>query len=268
MSGESRLEGRRVAVTRPREQARSLGRLIEREGGEPVLLPVIRIAPPEDWSEVDEAARRVGEYDWLVFTSANGARIWFERVATLGLEPVGSARVAAIGPGTAEALEKLGARADLVPADYVAESLLDALVSEGARGRRFLMPRASEARDVLRLGLERAGAEVTEVGLYRAVPNADGREEAERLLSAGPVDAITFTSSSTVGAFLEVVPEPLARSALERASVVCIGPVTAATARERGVRVDAVAREHTMSGLVDALAECLSAGHVREGVSG
>lgn len=249
------LRGRRILVTRAREQASVLSTLIRDEGGEPVELPTIRIRPPDDWTAVDAAMDGWGRFDWVAFTSVNGVEIWMRRAAERELEArsFGAARIAAIGPATARALRAHGLRANLVPPRYVAESLLDELLRAGVRGKRVLLPRAAEARKLLAEGLRGAGAEVVEVALYDTLPDTGTGCSVLAELEAGAIDAATFTSSSTVRNFAALAGEGRAAQVLTRTRVVCIGPVTAATARDLGIRVDGEAEEHTIPGLVEEL---------------
>jgi uroporphyrinogen III methyltransferase/synthase len=250
---ESRpLFGRTVVVTRARAQTSALAGLLHLQGAETVEVPVIEIAEPEDGGVARRAAAarlRAGAYDWVVFTSVNGVERFFGELRDA--RDVGRARVAAIGPGTAEALADRGVLADLVPGRFVAESLLEAFPdpprpANGAAGGQVLLARAAVARDVLPEGLAERGWEVDVVDAYRTVPAPVTAEQREAVAAA---DVVTFTSSSTVDRFLDAVGAdhvpPL---------VACIGPVTADTAHERGLRVDVVADVHTMPGLVDALA--------------
>jgi uroporphyrinogen III methyltransferase/synthase len=188
----------------------------------------------------------VDDYDWVVFTSANAAERF---VALLGGGGMGSAKVAAIGPGTARALARWGVRADLLPDRFVAESLLEAFPSPPASGGRVLLPRAARARPVLPEGLAAAGWEVDVVeayGIERPEPSA------EALAVAATADAIAFTSSSTVRGYLE-----MAGVGAVPPVVACIGPVTAATARDHGIDVTVEADVHTVEGLVEALTTAL-----------
>jgi uroporphyrinogen III methyltransferase/synthase len=190
-----------------------------------------------------------------VFTSANGVRAFFERgldAAGLDARALGGLRLAAIGPGTAAALEARGLRPDLVPERFVAESLLDAFPGLATPGERVLLARAEQARDVLPEGLGERGYLVDVLAVYRTVRTEPDPSVVEQI-RAGKVDAVTFTSSSTVTNFVDAIgeltgPQPL---------VISIGPVTSATASERGLRVDAEADPHTIEGLVRAVAEAL-----------
>ena len=247
---ESRpLFGRSVVVTRAREQVSGLRQRLEGLGAEVLELPAIAIEP------VDFELPPLDRYAWLVFTSANGVTAFLER----GLSPAGldaralaGVRIAAIGPGTAAALAENGLRADLVPERFVAESLLDAFPAPGRDGERVLLARAERARDVLPAGLAERGYEVDVLGVYRTVAAPADPAVVDRV-RRGDVDAITFTSSSTVTNLCDLlgdVPEP-------QPLVASIGPVTSTTAKERGLRVDVEATEHTIDGLVEALRHAL-----------
>lgn len=235
------LFGRRVVVTRAREQASELAAKLRLAGAEPIEVPVIRIADPSDGgAALRAAAARLHEFDWVVLTSANGAERLCRELKDA--RAFGGAAVAVIGPGTASALERWGIRPDLVPTRFVAEAMVEAFPS--GRGR-VLLARAAVARDVLPDGLRAKGWTVEVVEAYRTerVAVSDAVRKA-----AGAADAITFTSSSTVTNYLEV-----AGAAAVPSVVACIGPVTAETARSRGLRVDIEAAEHTIDGLVGAL---------------
>jgi uroporphyrinogen III methyltransferase/synthase len=218
-----------------------------------------RDRPPPDAAALDRAVQAAGTYDWIVFTSVNGVRVFFERMAALGgdVRALASARIAAIGPETAAELERRLLRPAVVPAEYRAEGLLDALGEGDLRGRRVLLPRAAGARAILPDTLRARGAHVDEVIAYAAVAPADADAEGLRnALTAGAIDAITFTSSSTVRNFAALAgAAPSRRSRAPRPLVACIGPVTAETAREVGLRVDVIAPTYTAAALADALAD-------------
>jgi uroporphyrinogen III methyltransferase/synthase len=239
------LFGRTVVVTRAREQASALTARLEDLGAEVLELPAIEIAP------VDFAVPDLARFEWLVFTSANGVRAFFDD----GLTPAGldaralaGVRIAAIGPGTDRALGRHGLRADLVPERFVAESLLEAFPAPGAPGARVLLARADVARDVLPEGLAERGYDVEILPVYRTRPATPDPALLARVRE-GRFDAVTFTSSSTVDNFCAQVdprPEPFPL-------VVSIGPVTSATAVAHGLRVDHEAEQHTIDGLVATL---------------
>jgi uroporphyrinogen III methyltransferase/synthase len=242
------LLGRKVVVTRTRQQASQLSAALRQAGAEPIEVPVIEVADPSDGgAALAAAAGRLADHDWVVLTSPNGARRLLDAVAAAGgdARAFGAAGVAAIGPGTAAALAERGLRADLVPDRYVAEALLDALPPPPAGGGRILIARAEVARDVLPQGLESRGWQVEVVPAYRTVPAAVSDRQRATVASA---DVVTFTSSSTVERYLDALGD-----ATVPPVVACIGPITAATARERGLTVDVEAEVHTIDGLVAAL---------------
>ncbi|HXY69906.1 MAG TPA: uroporphyrinogen-III synthase [Gemmatimonadales bacterium] len=242
----SALRGRRIVITRPAEKAQALAERLRSLGAIPIVFPTIRITPA-DPAPLVAAARELATFDWIVFTSANGVEAFFARLPEAGKDArdVGRRKVAAIGPVTAAALRERGVEPALVPGEYVAEAVLAAMGE--VRGLRVLLPRADLAREALAAGLAARGAAVTEVAAYRTV-GADGP-----IPDLAHADAVTFTSSSTVRHFLGAGAAP------GSAKVVCIGPVTAATARELGLVVAAVASEYTEDGLIQALEGALSA---------
>jgi uroporphyrinogen III methyltransferase / synthase len=243
----SALRGKRILVTRPRAQADSLCERLAARGAQPILFPTIAIAAPEDYGPLDEALAALGEYDWAILTSVNGVAALWSRLEEIGASVPPGVRFAAIGPATARALEERGVRAEFVPEEYVAESLAAGLGE--VRGQRMLLPRADIARRALADDLRAQGAAVTEVAAYRTVP-AEPDPTGLRELRRG-VDAIIFTSSSTVRNFVAMVGD----LHLVDAAIACIGPITAASAREAGLHVDVMAQEYTTEGVVAALAE-------------
>jgi uroporphyrinogen-III synthase len=262
------LAGRRIAITRPPEQAAALAERLEALGARTVPLATIAIAPIEDPSALDAAITNLAGYDWLVFTSVNGVAALAERLAATGRGwgERGLARVAAIGPATARALEERGVGVDLTPDEYVAEGILEGLGN--VAGQRLLLARADIARRALADGLRLRGAEVDEIAAYRTVIQPAEPEMVRRaLLSAERVDAITFTSSSTARGLLQGL-EALGldpREALRGVALAAIGPITAATLREAGLEPALVAEEYTIPGLTEALVAYFTA---RAGASG
>ena len=239
------LFGRRVVVTRAREQASKLRARLEQLGAEVIELPSIAIEP------IDFSLPALDDYAWLVFTSVNGVDAFFDRgLAAAGLDAraLAGLRVAAIGPGTTDAIARHGVHADLVPPRFVAESLLEAFPDPERPGARVLVARAARARDVLPEGLAARGYEVDVLPVYETAPVAPEPGDLARV-RAGEVDAITFTSSSTVANFCDAVgPLPAPQPA-----VISIGPVTSQTARDLGLRVHTEADPHTIDGLVAAV---------------
>ncbi|MCE2405684.1 MAG: uroporphyrinogen-III C-methyltransferase [Dehalococcoidia bacterium] len=249
------LFGKRIIVTRSRSQASVLSNMLAEAGAYPMELPTIRTVPPEDYSELDRAIRSLSGYDWAVLTSANGVDALFGRMTALGLDSraLGGVKVAAIGPATAQALTRYGIRADLVPGQYVAESVVAEMERRGVTGARVLLARADIGRKALPEGLSRLGAAVDDVTAYRTVAPEDARQRADELLAKDTPDLITFTSSSTVTNLMALLDGDT--SLVRELPSACIGPITADTARERGLRVEIEAQEYTVPGLVRAITE-------------
>ncbi|RME50666.1 MAG: uroporphyrinogen-III synthase [Caldilineae bacterium] len=253
-----RLRGLGVVNTRAAHQAAALTRLLEAEGARVYHYPTIAIAPPEDASELDQALQETlaGAYDWLVLTSGNTVRVLAQRLEEQGRDrrALGSAdvKVAAVGSSTATAAQRqLGLDVDVLPEEFVAESLADALHMEP--GDRVFLPQSALARPVLAHALRGAGAQVTAVTAYHTVLGAGG-DNIPLLLWQGAIDVVTFTSSSTVRNFVKrLTAEQGELGMLADVVVACIGPVTAQTAQQLGLAVHVVPEEHTIEGLVEAL---------------
>jgi uroporphyrinogen III methyltransferase/synthase len=259
--GLGALAGRRIAITRPPSQSAALAAQLEALGACVVALPAIAIAPAADTSRLDAALAALATYDWIVFTSVNGVEAVAKRLAALGLEWTarGRARLAAIGPATAAALERRGVPPDLVPGEYIAEGLVTALGN--VAGQHILLPRADIAREALARELRLRGADLDEIAAYRTVAQLLAPDLLERVLDRRQrVDAITFTSSSTVRSLIESLRaagrEPY--EALDGVTLAAIGPITAATLREHGLEPAVVAAEYTIPGLARALAAYLT----------
>jgi len=224
------LFGKRIVVTRPRHQAASLARLLEDLGGEVLFQPAIEIAPPPDWTAVDDVLGRLDQFDWLVFSSTNGVSFLLDRLwdTASDLRRLGRIRLAAIGPGTADELARYRLRADRVPGEFRAEALAAELIGE-APGRRFLLARASRGREVLAETLRAAGAEIEQVVVYRSEDAAAPDPAVLESLDAGEIDWITVTSSA--------IAKSLARllgARMRRARLASMSPITSQTLRELG----------------------------------
>jgi len=275
------LRGRRVLVTRPAHQAAGFMAELRSLGAEPISFPTIAIQPAADTRPLDEAIRRIGNwpgqhlkpsqldyqestsslrspraqrqppYDWLVLTSVNGVTAFWDRLESAGLDSrcLASLRIAAIGPATAAALRQRSITPDLVPAEYTAEGVLDAFDRAGpVSGQRFLLARADIARKTLAEGLQQRGAQVDEIAAYRTMPVQHGP-------LPPPADIVTFTSSSTVQGYVNCLAGRSPAEILQDSQVICIGPITAATARELGLPVTAVAEKFTIGGVLETLRE-------------
>jgi uroporphyrinogen III methyltransferase/synthase len=243
------LFGKKIVITRDRRQSSMLAEPLEALGAETLFVPVIEIADAAEASSLELAIQNLAAYDWLIFTSANGVRHFVEALdrSDRDLRDL-KAKLCAIGPATRAAIEALHLRVDVMPQEYVAESLVEALAGQDLRGKRVLLPRAAVARDLVPDTLRERGAVVDVVEAYRTVIPADAAARAKEALAHKP-DWITFTSSSTVTNLLKVT----GREALAGIKIASIGPVTSATARAAGLIVDVEANPHTIEGLVDGL---------------
>jgi uroporphyrinogen III methyltransferase/synthase len=257
------LFGKRVLVTRARDQAAGTAELLRDQGALPLVVPTIEIHPPSDPAPLAQAlgVLRAGGYGWAVFSSENGvARTWDALIAAGGdARAFGAARLAALGPATVAALERRGLRADVVAKELrgegLAEAMLSAIAAQPHGPGRVLVARAARARDVLPDSLRAAGCSVDVVAAYETRPAPP--EAADALageLEAGRVDAVLFTSSSTVDNLCDLLGTARAVALLGRVLVASIGPVTSETARARGLKVDVTAATSTAPGLVAALA--------------
>ena len=262
------LFGRCVVVTRARAQAGELSVELERLGAEVCEFPTIQIQAPEDFGPLDAAIRDLDSFGWIVFTSVNGVEAFLERLWHHGLDLRAvprRAKVAAIGPATAQRIEEVGLRVDVVPEEYRAEALIEVLETDSIAGERVLIPRAKVAREILPDKLREAGAEVVVPPAYESAPSSEGKNELARRLGAGEVDCVTFTASSTVENFVGAFGPGEAVGLLAETRVVCIGPITAETARGHGLRVDTEAEEYTIPGLVEAVVDLFAADPAKRG---
>src|SRR5215472_2792591 len=245
------LFGKTVVVTRAPEQAADLSSRLRALGADALELPVISLQPPSDTGPLDRAIDHLALYDWLIFTSANGVRFFMDRLdhSDRDLRSL-KARICTIGPATRQAVENLHLKVDLMPKEYVAESVVAAFAAETLQGRRVLLPRAAVARDLIPAELGKMGAHVDIVEAYRTVMPENAAENARALFAARTKpDWITFTSSSTVKNFIAAA----GRDALQRVRIASIGPVTSKTARDLGLKVDAEAEQFTIDGLLEAI---------------
>lgn len=246
------LFGKRVLVTRSRAQAGSLADLLSKAGADAIELPTIQIQPIEDFSEVDSVVTAMSDYDWVVFTSMNTVENVFARLNHTGHDAraLHATCIAAIGTATAHALSERGIAADFVSRESISESLLHGLAARGVSGQHILLPGAETRPERLAQGLEELGAIVRGVAVYKTVlPDGTG-DRLERILDQG-IDLATFTSSSTVANLVNLLDGNVGR--LEAVKIACIGLITAETAAKAGLKVDILASESTVSGLVDAI---------------
>ncbi len=267
----SQLAGRRILVTRAEHQAGRLSAELAALGADPVEIPSIRILPPVDFSPLDQALRRLSSYGWMLVTSANTVNALLDRIEELGMVAPGSQtwrtmfgpmpKIAAIGPGSAKAIRRMGWTVDLIPEKYVAESLLQAL-GDKLRGHRVLLARSARARDVIPDALRAQGIDVDVIDAYRTEIPRESVNQVRELLAASEerpaLDAATFTSSSTVGNFLELLREAGQPAPPANLPAISIGPITSARLRAFGWEPAAEAADHNIDGLVRAAVEWFS----------
>ncbi|MDP5272697.1 uroporphyrinogen-III C-methyltransferase [Chengkuizengella axinellae] len=256
------LFGKRVLVTRARAQASELADQIDDLGGEAVEFPVIELKQPEDeqtLNKLDQALQQLEQYHWVVFTSVNGVDYFFKRLRDLRIDirTMQHARIAAVGPKTAGALEERGLVVTSIPKQFQGEGLLEGILPELEKNQNVLLPRADIAREYLPKKLNELGLNVTEVDVYENVISDHGLEEVLTYINKNRLNVITFTSSSTVRNLVDILTrEGLdAKQYLNGVTIVCIGPITAQTAQEYGLNVTKVAEEATIESLIEAIKE-------------
>jgi uroporphyrinogen III methyltransferase/synthase len=251
------LFGRKIIVTRSREQASDLSLLLEKSGAEPIEFPTIETVAPTSWKELDKAIKRLSRYDWTIFTSVNGVKYFVERLRKLGrdIRDLKGIKICAIGPATAMAIEELGVRVDLTPKEYRAEAIIEGLGRRRIRDKRFLLPRAMKAREILPEEIKRLGGKVDVVPAYRTVRPKGKTETVRQLLKEGKIDAVTFTSSSTVTNFMEMFKKGEGAVLLRSTKIACIGPITTDTARGYGLEIDMMPGKYTMKDLTGSIVD-------------
>jgi uroporphyrinogen III methyltransferase/synthase len=251
------LFGKRILVTRARDQATEFTDLLKLYGADPVEFPTIEVVPPDSWEALDGAIRKIEEYHWLIFTSVNGVLYFLERLKTAGkdIRALKGIKLCAIGPRTAQEIERMGVRVDLMPDEYVAEALIEQMGRQSLKGQHILIPRAAVARDVLPEALRQMGAHVDVVTAYRTKRPIRDLEWVKNLLQARQISVITFTSSSTVRNFVEMFGPEETRQLLNGVVVACIGPITAKTVEEYGINVKILPKDSTIPSLAQAIVE-------------
>jgi uroporphyrinogen III methyltransferase / synthase len=248
------LFGKTIVITRAENQSDSMVQLLQEKGADPFSFPVIQTVPPENWTPLDQALARISEYHGLIFTSANGVKFFMQRLKEKqqDIRDLKGVRIFTIGPKTENAINAFGIQVDVVPEDFVAESLIESLGQENVKGKRFLIPRAAVAREILPDQLRQMGAEVDVVPAYQTILPKRKNPDFARRLQDGAISVITFTSSSTVTNFLDLL-DPELHPHLQRVAFACIGPITADTARARGLNVEIVPKQYTVEALVAAI---------------
>ncbi|MHB8791581.1 MAG: uroporphyrinogen-III C-methyltransferase [Desulfobulbaceae bacterium] len=252
------LFGKRIVVTRTREQASDLVALLEEHGANCLEYSTINIEPVADYQILDREIAGLSSCDWLIFTSLNAVIYFFRRLRELGLDArsLAGPKIAVVGRATGEELQRYGITADLVPEKFTGEGLAEALIAAGVAGSRIVMPRAVAARDALPSMLTEAGAEVIIAPVYQNVPPRGRKEQLREELAAGGIDMVTFTSSSTVTNFLTMVdaasPEEL-QQLMAGVEIATIGPITARTVQESGLTVGVQPEHYTIPDMVQAI---------------
>lgn len=263
------LFGKRIVVTRTREQASELVSLLEENGAYCLEHATIAIEPPDSWQDADAAINKLGTFDWVVFTSINAIHAFFRRLFDKGFDArlMNGCKIAAVGKVTSDCLLQYGLQADLLPEKFTGEGLVEALVEEGMAGKNVLVPRALEARKVLEDGLAQAGAQVTIAPVYQNLPPVTEGAELRKEIEAGEIDMVTFTSSSTVHNFVAMMAcndnQELVEL-LDGVTVAAIGPITGKTVEEYGLKVDVQPETYTIAAMVDAIVAHASASKVKQ----
>jgi len=257
---ERPLFGKTVVVTRAREQASDFRTLLEAKGAQCIEFPTIEVIPPADWDPVDRAIENLNHYDWVIFTSINGVRYFFQRLREKGkdVRALHGIKLGAIGPKTAAGLEERGLRLDFIPSEYRAEAVIEGLGKEEVLSKRFLLPRAAKAREILPEKIKEMGGQIDVVTVYETILPTGRRDEVRDHLEKGLISCITFTSSSTVENFAKMFPEDDLPTMVEKVAIACIGPITAQTAREHGLEVKIMPGEYTIEALTGAIVEYFS----------
>ena len=253
------LFGRRVVVTRPREQARELIELLEDQGAQVILAPTVRLAPAGDYADLDAACADIARFDWVVLPTLSGAEAFLGRMFAGGVDvrDLKGVGLCAIGQSSVERFADVGLRVDVARAEFRPDAIVEALsAGKGLNGRRVLLLQAEGARDILASELRKAGAEVIELGAYRTVrilPGDPGEPDLFKMLLEQQVDVITFTSPSTVREFVDIHGADAVADVLRTTLVACVGPVTAQAASSLGVMPAIVPEEFTMAAMVAAI---------------
>lgn len=255
------LFGKRVLVTRPREQGAELVDLLETLGAEAIEAPMIRIAPPDDYGPLDDACAHLDRFDWIIFSSGHAVESFNNRLlaSPFDLRALRSVKLCAVGSTTTERLARLGLKVDLVPHEYRAEAIVQAFAESGnVRGLKVLLPRADIGREVIADELRKQGAEVTEVIAYRTIatdPEREGEPDIYRMLLDRRIDVVTFTSPSAVKSFVKLLGAEPAADLLRTTVVASIGPVTAEAASQFNIQTTVIPTPYTIPALVDAIVE-------------
>lgn len=250
------LFGKTIVVTRPKSQAYDFIKLLEAQGANVIPFPTIEITPPTSYKALDKAINSIEQYDWIVFTSVNGVKSFFNRLKELNkdIRELHRAKIAAIGEVTAKEIKNLGIKVDVVPNDFKAEGLIRIFKNEKIKDSKILIPRAKVARDILPESLVKIGAKVQVVTTY--ITKQPGKAKARnmiKLLNEEKIDMITFTSSSTVRNFFELIPD--FKQKKNRPLLASIGPITANTLEELGYKSTIIPKKYTVDDLANNIVD-------------
>ena len=251
------LFGKRVVITRAREQASDFADLLKENGADVIEFPTIEIVPPKKWDDVDKAIKKLSRYHWAIFTSVNGVEYFVERLKKQGkdIRELKGIKICAIGPATAKAIEDLGIKVDLLPKEYRAEAIIEGLGKKKIKGSRFLLPRALKAREILPEEIKRLGGKVDVVPTYRTIKPKEKTDEIRKMFEEKKIDVVTFTSSSTVENFVGMFKKGEAPGLLNGAIVASIGPITKDTAAKLGIKTDIMPEKYTIPALTEEIVE-------------
>ena len=248
------LRGKKILNTRFRDQSAEFTTRLKNFGAEVIEFPTIEIVPPISWERLDQAIDQLKSYDWIIFTSANGVNLFWQRLQEKGENRLPSSlKICAIGPATANQLKKREISVDYIPKEYIAEAILKGFEKMDVKGKRILLTRAKKARDILPKGLRKIGAEVDVVEAYRTIKPRGSGKRLRQLLKNEEIDVITFTSSSTVNHFVELLKGIDLKKALKGIIIACIGPVTTQTAKKWGMKVHLQPKKFTIPALTQAI---------------
>jgi len=249
------LFGKNIIVTRAREQASELVDKLEEHGANVIEFPTIEIVEPDDYTELDNAIKDIKSYDWVIFTSVNGVKFFLKRlnVHNKDVRVLDGIKICAIGPKTAQQFKNFGIIPDFIPEKYQAEYIIEGLEKTGIKGKKFLLPRAKVAREILPEKIKELGGQIDVVTVYKTILPDTNKEEALNLLKEKKVDYITFTSSSTVINFLEMFSDINIKELLSDTKLVSIGPITSNTLKEKGLTPNLEAQKYTIEGIIEAI---------------
>lgn len=253
------LFGKRILITRAREQASGFKAQLNELGAECIEFPTIEIVPPASWRPLEKAIESLDSYNWLLFTSVNGVKFFFEKLeeSNRDVRELKGIKVGAIGPKTAQAVRERGIIPDLIPDEYRAESVIESFKGYKIKDLRILLPRAALAREVLPEELRRLGAQIDVIEAYRTIKPDSDRDKVKDMFKKGDVHMVTFTSSSTVTNFLDMFDKKdvVSGKLMADTPVACIGPITARTAEENGLKVSVTPEEYTIEALTDSIVQ-------------